>query len=369
MNEPTTGKIEEQAKIEGTETKPHAKQAEAAEQAQERTESSQAPESITQATEAEASAPTEPDNPQSAIRNPQSYKSGFAALIGRPNSGKSTLLNALVGEHIAAVSNKPQTTRTRIRGIVSRPEGQIVFVDTPGIHKPGYTLNRRMMGFVSDALLQVDIVLLMRDVTQPFGQGEKFTLELVKEAKKPAFLLLNKIDKLKDKKQLLPVIEEYRRGYEFAEIIPLSALTGDNQDTLVQLLLDHLPTGEPLFDPELYTDEFERNIAAEIVREKILEITGDEIPYVTAVRTEMWKEAEDGVTEINCVIYVERTSQKPILIGKQGSMLKQIGMRARKDIRKLLDRPVRLFLFVRVQEQWRNDPRLLDELGIEEIKN
>jgi GTPase len=302
---------------------------------------------------------------QSAIPSPQppNFKFGFVALIGRPNAGKSTL----VGEHIAAVSNKPQTTRTRIRGIVNRPDGQIVFVDTPGIHKPGYVLNRRMMNFVNDALLQVDIVLLMRDVTQRFGQGEKFTLELVKKAGKPTFLLLNKVDRLKDKQQLLPIIEEYRQQYEFAEIVPLSALTGDNQELLIKLLLDHLPPGEPHFDTELFTDEFERNIAAEIVREKILEMTGDEIPYVTAVRTEMWEEKEDA-TEIHCVIYVERDSQKPILIGRQGQMLKQVGTKARKEIRKLLDRPVRLFLFVRVQEQWRNDPRLLDELGIEEIK-
>ncbi len=315
-----------------------------------------------------------PQSEDSAFRLPPSafFKAGFAALIGRPNAGKSTLLNALIGEHIAAVSNKPQTTRTRIRGIVNRPAnnppGQIVFVDTPGVHKPGYALNRRMMGFVSDALLQVDIVLLLRDVTQSFGQGERFTLELVKEAKKPAFLLLNKIDLLKDKAALLPLIEQYSHEYDFAEIIPLSARTGDNQELLVSKLLEHLPTGAPLYEPELFTDEMERSLAAEIVREKILEITGDEIPYVTAVRVEQWTEVED-VTEIHCVIYVERDSQKPILIGKQGHMLKTVGTRARRDIRKLLNRPVRLFLFVRVQEHWRDDPRLLDELGIEETKH
>lgn len=294
-----------------------------------------------------------------------SFKSGFVALIGRPNSGKSTLLNALVGEHIAAVSAKPQTTRTRIRGIVNRPNGQIVFVDTPGIHKPGYALNRRMMGFVSDALLQVDVVLLLRDATQSAGQGERFALELVKSAQKPTFLLLNKIDRLKDKSKLLPLIEQYTSEYDFAEIIPISALTGDNQERLVHKLLEHLPAGPPHFDEELFTDQIERNIAAELVREKILELTGDEIPYVTAVRTEQWTEAADA-TEIHCMIYVERASQKPILIGKQGQMLKNIGTRARRAIEKLLDRHVRLFLFVRVQEEWRNDPRTLDELGIEE---
>ena len=169
------------------------------------------------------------------------FKSGFVALIGRPNSGKSTLLNALVGEHIAAVSSKPQTTRTRIRGIVNRPTGQIVFVDTPGIHKPGYALNRRMMGFVADALLQVDVVLLLRDATQAAGQGERFALKLVKGARKPAFILLNKIDRLKDKSALLPLIEEYRREYDFAEIIPISALTGAQLELLVNKLLEYLP--------------------------------------------------------------------------------------------------------------------------------
>jgi len=292
-------------------------------------------------------------------------KSGFAALIGRPNAGKSTLLNALVGEHIAAVSAKPQTTRTRIKGIVTRPEGQIVFVDTPGIHKPGYALNRRMMGLVVDALQQVDVVLLMCDATASFGAGDRFALDLVKQAAKPTFLLLNKIDLLKDKSRLLPLIEQYSQEYDFAEIIPISARTRDNHELLINKLFDYLPEGQPLFDPETFTDEFERNIAAELVREKILELTSQELPFATAVRTEMWQEAEDA-TEIHCVIYVERESQKPIIIGKGGQMLKEIGVKARRDIEKLLGRHVRLHLFVRVQEQWRNDPRTLDELGIEE---
>ncbi len=293
------------------------------------------------------------------------YKSGFAALVGRPNAGKSTLLNALVGEHIAAVSAKPQTTRTRIKGIVTRPEGQIVFVDTPGIHKPGYTLNRRMMGLVAEALQSVDVVLMMRDATESFGSGDRFALDLIKEAAKPTFLLLNKIDLVKDKKALLPLIEQYACEYEFAEIIPLSARTGDNHDLLVRKLLDYLPAGERLFDEEIFTDEIERNIVAELVREKILERTKQELPFATAVKTELWEETGDA-TEIHCVIYVERDSQKPIIIGRGGQMLKEVGTRARRDIEKLLGRHVRLNLFVRVQEEWRNDPRTLDELGIEE---
>jgi GTP-binding protein Era len=293
------------------------------------------------------------------------HKSGFAALIGRPNAGKSTLLNAMVGEHIAAVSSKPQTTRTRIQGIVTRPEGQIVFVDTPGVHKPGYALNRRMMGLVADALQQVDIVLLLRDATTSFGAGDRFTLDLIKEAAKSTFLLLNKIDLLKDKSKLLPMIERYSHEYDFAEIIPISALKRDGHELLINKLFEHLPEGERLYDPDLFTDEIERNIAAELVREKILELTSQELPFATAVRTEMWREADDA-TEIHCVIYVERESQKPIIIGKGGQMLKQIGVKARRDIENLLGRHVRLHLFVRVQEHWRNDPRALDELGIEE---
>ena len=296
----------------------------------------------------------------------ENLKSGLVALIGRPNAGKSTLLNALVGEHIAAVSAKPQTTRTRIQGIITRPEGQIVFVDTPGIHKPGYTLNRRMMQYVTDALMQVDIVILMRDATTSFGSGDKFTLDLVKQAGKKTFLILNKIDKMKEKSDLLPLMQQYSQEYEFAEIIPLSALKGDNHELLIQKLLEHLPEGTPLYeDPDMFTDQMERNIVAELVREKILEVTAQELPYTTAVRTEMWTETDTG-TEIHCVIYVERDSQKPIIIGRGGQMLKQIGMRARHDIEKLLDRHVRLNLFVRVQGNWRNDPRTLDELGIEE---
>lgn len=296
----------------------------------------------------------------------ENRKSGLVALVGRPNAGKSTLLNALVGEHIAAVSAKPQTTRTRIQGIITRPEGQIVFVDTPGIHKPGYALNRRMMQYVADALMQVDIVVLMRDVTTSFGSGDKFALDLIKQAGKKTFLLLNKIDRLKDKSLLLPLIAQYSQEYDFAEVIPLSALKGDNHELFVSKLLEHLPEGEPLYqDPDVFTDQIERNIVAELVREKILERTQQELPYTTAVRTEMWNETGDA-TEIHCVIYVERDSQKPIIIGRGGQMLKEIGTQARRDIEKLLGRHVRLNLFVRVQGDWRNDPRALDELGINE---
>jgi GTPase len=295
----------------------------------------------------------------------EQFKSGFAALIGRPNAGKSTLLNALVGEHIAAVSSKPQTTRTRIQGIVTRPAGQIIFVDTPGVHKPGYTLNRRMMGLVAESLAQVDVVLLIIDVTTGFGSGDRFTLDLVKQAAKPTILLLNKVDLLRDKSRLLPLIEQYRGEYDFSEIIPISARTGDGLELLITTLLKYLPAGERLYDPDQFTDQIERNIVAELVREKLLERTQQELPFATAVRTESWRELPDA-TEIHCVIYVERESQKPIVIGKGGQKLKEIGTNARRDIEKMLGRHVRLHLFVRVQEDWRNDPHTLDELGIEE---
>jgi GTP-binding protein Era len=295
----------------------------------------------------------------------QPHKSGFAALIGRPNAGKSTLLNKLVGEHIAAVSSKPQTTRTRIQGIITRPDAQIIFVDTPGIHKPGYALNRRMMGIVAEALEQVDVILLMRDATSKSGAGERFALELIKNSSKPVFLILNKVDLIKDKSSLLPLIEQYSREHNFAEIIPLSARTGNGIGRLLETLVQYLPEGAPLYDPELFTDQKERTLAAELVREKILQLTGEELPFATAVRTEMWQEVDDA-TEIHCVIYVERDSQKPIIIGRGGQMLKEIGARARHDIEKMLGRHVRLHLFVRVQKQWRDDPRTLDELGIEQ---
>jgi GTPase len=293
------------------------------------------------------------------------YKSGFAALIGRPNAGKSTLLNALAGEHIAAVSSKPQTTRTHIQGILTRPEGQIIFVDTPGIHKPGYMLNRRMMGLVVAALAQVDVVLLMRDASTTSGAGDSFTLDLVRGAAKTTFLLLNKIDLLKVKSALLPLMDRYAGEHNFAEIIPISARTGYNHELLIEKILEYLPEGERLYDPDQFTDQIERQLVAELVREKIGERTQEEIPFATAVKTESWQELEDA-TEIHCVIYVERESQKPIIIGRGGQMLKEVGTIARRDIEKLLGRHVRLHLFVRVQEQWRNDPRILDELGIEE---
>lgn len=300
------------------------------------------------------------------MKKDNSYRSGYAALIGRPNAGKSTLLNHLVGEKIAAVSNKPQTTRHRIQGIVTNENGQIVFVDTPGVHKPGYLLNRRMMAAVHDAILSVDVVVLMRDASVSTGNGDKFVLDLVKQSGKTAILVLNKIDKVKDKSNLLPLIEYYSKEYEFAEIVPISALKGKEIDNLLTQIAKHLPEGEPIFAEDELTDQPMRTIVAEMVREKILLTTGEEIPYVTAVVTEKYDETDPNVTKIYCAIYVERPSQKGIIIGKQGSKLQKIGTDARLEIEKLLGNRVYLQLFVKVVEDWRNKEQKLNEIGITE---
>jgi GTPase len=295
-----------------------------------------------------------------------SYRSGYVALIGRPNAGKSTLLNRLVGEKIAAVSNRPQTTRHRIKGIVTREEGQIVFVDTPGVHKPGHLLNRRMMAAVHDAIQTVDLLVLMRDASVSSGNGDRFVLELVTRAEKPSILVLNKIDKVKAKGELLPLIDWYAKQYEFAEIIPISAIKGNAVDELLTNIVKHLPAGDRLFDEDELTDQPLRTLVAEMVREKILRTTGEEIPYVTAVTTELFDESDPELTSIYCAIYVERASQKKIVIGKQGSRIKDIGTQARIDIEKLLGKKVFLKLFVKVVEDWRNRERELDELGVSE---
>jgi len=294
----------------------------------------------------------------------QPYRAGYVALIGRPNAGKSTLLNQLVGEKIAAVSNKPQTTRFKIRGMITRPQAQIVLVDTPGVHKPGYELNRRMMSAVHDALFSVDVICLIRDASVPTGNGDRFVLDLIKQSAKPSLLLLNKIDKLSDKSNLLPLIDWYKGEYEWSSVVPLSALKGDQINVLLDEIIKQLPEGEALFAENEFTDQPVRSLAAEIVREKILEVTGEEIPYVSAVVTERFEEVREDFTRIYCAIFVEKESQKRIIIGHGAERLKQIGIRARRDIEKLLDHRCHLELFVKVEENWREREHLLDELGI-----
>jgi GTPase len=289
---------------------------------------------------------------------------GYVALIGRPNAGKSTLLNQLVGQKIAAVSDKPQTTRFRIQGVITRPEGQVVFVDTPGVHQPGYELNRRMMAAVQDALMGVDLVCLIRDASVSTGNGDRFVLDLVKRSGKPALLLLNKVDKLEEKSALLPLIEWYSKEHEWHEIVPISALKQDQIDVLVESCLRHLPEGEPIFAEDELTDQSLRVLVAEIVREKVLRSTGDELPYVTAVVTERFEEVREDFSRIYCVIVVERGSQKKIIIGKGASRLKDIGIRARQEIENLLGHRCHLELFVKVEEDWRNKEQLLDEYGL-----
>jgi GTP-binding protein Era len=292
------------------------------------------------------------------------FRAGYVALVGRPNAGKSTLLNRLIGQKVAAVSDKPQTTRFRIQGVITKPEGQIVLVDTPGVHKPGYEMNRRMMAMVQDALLGVDLVCLIRDASVSTGTGDRFVLELVRKSRKPAILLLNKIDKLKSKAALLPLIDRYRTEYDWREIIPISALSGNVLQVLPNEMIKHLPEGEALFDENELTDQSMRTLAAEIVREQILQVTGEELPYVTAVITENWEEVRENFTRIHCAILVERPSQKKIVIGKGAARLKEVGTRARREIEHLLGHRCHLELFVKVEEDWRNKEHLLDEIGI-----
>jgi GTP-binding protein Era len=300
---------------------------------------------------------------ESSKRSEQ-YRSGYVALVGRPNAGKSTLLNRLVGEKIAAVSNKPQTTRHRIQGVITLPEGQIVLVDTPGVHKPGYLLNRRMMAAVHEALEGVNLVCLIRDASVSTGNGDRFVLDLVKQAGKPALLLLNKTDKLADKSRLLPLMEWYGGEYEWSAVVPLSARKGDMIEVLLDEIIKHLPEGEPIFGEDELTDQPVRQMVSEIVREKILQTTGEEIPYVTAVVTEKFDEVRADFTRINCAIFVERPSQKKIIIGHGAERLKEIGTQARRDIEHLLGHRCHLELFVKVEEGWRDREGLLDSLGI-----
>ncbi len=294
----------------------------------------------------------------------QHYRAGYVAFIGRPNAGKSTLLNHLVGQKIAAVSDKPQTTRFKIQGVITKPEGQIVLVDTPGVHKPGYEMNRRMMATVQDALLGVDLVCLIRDASVSTGTGDKFVLELMQRSQKPALLLLNKIDKLKDKAALLPLLDWYQNEYDWRELIPISALKGNVSDVLPQQLIKHLPQGEPLFEEDELTDQSVRTMVAEIVREKILRTTQEEIPYVTAVLVEKWDEEREDFTRIHCAIFVERDSQKKIVIGKGAARLKEVGIEARRDIESLLGHRCHLELFVKVEKDWRDKAQLLNDMGI-----
>ncbi len=296
-----------------------------------------------------------------------SFRSGFVCILGRPNAGKSTLLNALVGEKLAIVSPKPQTTRNRILGMVqvpprkNRPGAQIVLVDTPGVHKPDSSLGRKMMAEVREALEGCNLLLLIVDVTQKFGQGDQFSLEMAKKAKIPVLLMLNKIDLLPQKDRLLPIIDDYRRRYDFKEIIPLSARKRHGLDLLLEKLIENLPEGPRYFPDDQITDQPMRFMVAEIIREQVLSATSDEIPYATAVTIDQFAEGAK-LTRIAATIHCERDGQKRILVGRQGQMLKKIGTSARLQIEKLVGTRVYLELFVKVTPAWRESHAFIEEL-------
>ena len=291
----------------------------------------------------------------------EQFKSGFISIIGRPNVGKSTLLNVLLGEKIAIVSSKPQTTRNRILGIVNQPGAQLVFLDTPGIHKPMHKMNEVMVKTALQTYNEVDVILMLVEAQEQPGGGDRFIVETLAKVKTPVFLLINKVDLIK-KEALLPLMQVYSSMYKFAEIIPVSALKND-LGGLVETILKRLPQGPKYFPDDQMTDQPERFIVSELVREKVFELTKEEIPYSTAVVIEEMKE-EPEITRISAVIYVERDSQKGILIGKGGGMLKEIGTRARLDAEKLLGTKIFLKLLVKVKKGWREDERMLKNFGI-----
>jgi GTP-binding protein Era len=292
-------------------------------------------------------------------------KAGYVSFLGRPNAGKSTLLNRIVGHKLAIVSDKPQTTRTRIVGVKNYPDGQVVFVDTPGVHKPMHRMNVRMVDVALEAMRDVDVLALVVDASEKPGAGDRFMLDLLKDVKTPVILVLNKVDLVR-KPKLLPIIEHYRGAHPFAEIVPASAADGTNVDVLEKLFLQYLPEGEPLYPPDYVTDQPERFFAAEIVREQVLQLTHDELPFSTAVVVDRFEEPAGGrgTHTLYCTILVDRESQKPIVVGRGGAMIKKIGTAARQELERYFGAKVFLDLHVKVKSEWRNDERMLDELGL-----
>jgi GTP-binding protein Era len=288
------------------------------------------------------------------------FRSGFVAIVGRPNAGKSTLVNKLVGKKVSIVSPKPQTTRNRIQGILNRDDAQIVLVDTPGIHQARNVLGRMMMDELQHALEGVDILTLIVDASANFGPGDRFSIEWVQRFRGPVFLLLNKVDRVK-KHLLLPLIDRYQREFEFAEVFPISALTGEGCSDLVNSWLARLPESPPLFPPDQFTDQPERFLVAEIVREKAILITREEVPYAVAVIVDSFEEGKDLI-RIRATIYVEREGQKGILIGKGAEMIKKIGTQARKEIESILGAHIFLELNVTVQPNWRQNSVVVRQL-------
>lgn len=291
-------------------------------------------------------------------------KSGFVALIGRPNVGKSTLLNTILGYKVAIMSDKPQTTRNRIHGVLTDERGQIVFLDTPGIHKPKSRLGDYMVKVSMNTLQEVDVICWVVDVEEKMGPGDHFIIQVLRKVKTPIFLLVNKIDRVHPD-QLLPFIDRFRRQLAFAEVIPISALQGNNVTTLIEQIFERLPEGPMYYPDDQVTDHPEQFIVAELIREKILHKTREEVPHSIAVVIEDMEQRGDekGTVYIRATIFTERTSQKGILIGKQGKMLKEVGREARADVERLLGSPVYLDLWVKVKRDWRNEEHMLRRFG------
>ncbi|MBR5430124.1 MAG: GTPase Era [Firmicutes bacterium] len=287
------------------------------------------------------------------------FRSGFVALLGRPNAGKSTLINRLVGAKVAICSDKPQTTRNSIRGICNAPGMQAVFIDTPGVHKPKFRLGERMMEAVRDSLSGCDLILYLSDVTDDFGPGDEYILRLLSELRTPVFLVLNKVDAV-EKNTLLPRIALFAEKYDFDQVFPCSALTGENVDELLQAVKEALPEGPRYYPEDMCSDFPENMLVAELVREQILRLTTDEVPHAVAVTVPAMEERDNGTLYVEANIYVERESQKGIIIGKKGAMLKQIGQAARAEIERIFGCKVWLELRVRAKKDWRNDQQLLD---------
>jgi GTPase len=294
------------------------------------------------------------------------HKSGFVALIGRPNVGKSTLLNHVLGQKVAIMSDKPQTTRNKIRGIYTGDHEQIVFLDTPGIHKPKSRLGDWMVKQARDTFEEVDLVLFLVDAKEGMGPGGRFIMNILKDVRTPVFLVVNKID-LVHPDELLPLIDQYRQQFDFQEVVPISAKLGNNTSTLLRLITDELPEGPPYYPADYVTDHPERFIIAELIREKVLHLTREEVPHSVAVIVEQMEQEDEGnLVRIYATIITERSSQKGILIGKQGTMLKEVGRRARTEIERLLGSKVFLDLWVKVKKDWRNEEIMLRQFGYQE---
>ncbi|WP_145332119.1 GTPase Era [Paenibacillus xylanexedens] len=292
----------------------------------------------------------------------QAFKSGFIAIIGRPNVGKSTLMNQVIGQKIAIMSDKPQTTRNKIHGVYTSEEQQIVFLDTPGIHKRQSKLGDYMNETALNTLGEVEAALFLIDASEGMGGGDRYIAEQLKSVRTPVILVMNKIDKIAPE-ALLPLIDEYRKLHDFAEIVPVSAMLGSNVSTLLEQIGKYLPEGPQYYPEDQVTDHPEQFVCAELIREKILQMTREEVPHSIAVTIEDMKVQDNGVVYISAVIFVERDSQKGIIIGKQGALLKEVGKRARQDIQNLLGSKIFMDLWVKVKKDWRNQDRVLRDLG------